>query len=57
MCSAQNNIFVENDMRGTLEFILEKIISLLLGITIEKAQVHSNALKAVMYRGIVILLP
>ena len=27
-------------------FILEKIISLLSGITIEKAQVYSNALKS-----------
>ena len=36
--------------------MLEKIISLLPGITIEKAQVYSNALKAVMYRGIMILL-
>ena len=39
-----------------MEIFLEKIISLLSGITIDKAQMYSNALIAVMYRGIVILL-
>ena len=45
----KDDIFVENDMIRALyvmEFILEEIISLVSGITIEKAQVHSNALKS-----------
>ena len=42
--------FVENDMRKSLEcygnILLERIISLLSGITTEKAQVYSDALKS-----------
>ena len=52
LSASKNNILVENDMRKALYvmvFILEKI-SLLSGVTIEKAQVHSNAL--MMYCGI-----
>ena len=33
-------------MRNSLVFILEKITSLFSGITIEKAQVHSNGVKS-----------
>ena len=41
----KNYIFVENDMR-LWKFILEKITSLLSGITTGKADVYSNALKS-----------
>ena len=49
--------FVENDMRKSLVYMvifwIDKIISLLSGITLEKVQVHSNALTN---HGIVLLL-
>ena len=41
--------------KGLVFYVIFCLETLLSGITIEKAQVHSM-LKAVMYRGIVILL-
>ena len=43
-------------MRNSLVFILEKITSLFSGITIEKAQVHSNGVKSSDVVAIMILL-